>query len=133
MTIPLTGYDGEDGLGVFLMNDISIHIPLTGYDSIQRTTVCSGKISIHIPLTGYDSPSSYGGTGVVIFQSTYPSRGMTWFPSDHVSDLVISIHIPLTGYDTGTASTPRMDEIFQSTYPSRGMTSCRGSPLRKDG
>ena len=79
---------------------ISIPIPLAGYDKldphIEHFTI---PISIPIPLAGYDAIHTGLGFDLWLFQSPYPSRGMTTIFSfaDYIKR--ISIPIPLAGYD----------------------------------
>ena len=102
------------------------------------------QISIHIPYKGYDVLHRKNSKYVILFQSTYPIKGMTcWrlgcllvcFISIHIPykgyDLmghtdfsvdVISIHIPYKGYDLGQDGNVCKYSAFQSTYPIKGMT-----------
>ena len=74
--IPLMRYDLCDWCD-YQRYCISIHIPLMRYDVEVVDIFIKIKISIHIPLMRYDTRHRGRLTSLVVFQSTYRSRGMT--------------------------------------------------------
>ena len=57
-------------------------------------------ISIHPPREGWDALARLGYSDEqIIFQSTHPVRGGTFYPFAHVVSLAISIHPPREGWD----------------------------------
>ena len=67
--IPLAGYDWYPICYYIITEKISIHIPLAGYDDFDISTSFWCLISIHIPLAGYDD---YGEPEDVTFANFNP-------------------------------------------------------------
>ena len=85
-----------------------------------RSTV--ERISIHAPRTGSDGDHTARTLRNLVFQSTLPARGATWYLKLTDGREAISIHAPRTGSDAPpTTSEPTVVE-FQSTLPARGAT-----------
>ena len=98
-TLPGWGATQQD-VGAPQFGDISIHAPRMGSDRLREPHSQRRRcISIHAPRMGSDRLPQYWHGSVVIFQSTLPGWGATWF-------LIAS----------------KWQSLFQSTLPGWGAT-----------
>ena len=102
---------------------ISIHAPRTGSDPASASRpAAAGAISIHAPRTGSDTLVKLWSGAELIFQSTLPARGATFFFAALKRLSIISIHAPRTGSDLYRGIHGGCNGQFQSTLPARGAT-----------
>ena len=119
-TLPLRGATGVS-TDYLLTGAISIHAPLAGSDAGWMPSGCSPAISIHAPLAGSDlQPCPYSWYWL-LFQSTLPLRGATYYYTpkeiaDHFNPRSpCGERLPVTVFFNPALA-------FQSTLPLRGAT-----------
>ena len=112
--------------------NISIHVPREGHDPLRNYWQRETRISIHVPREGHDQPPDISMTVFMIFQSTCPARGTTFYYASFSSlSLVFQSTCPARGTTSHLLNVAVEINIFQSTCPARGTTHWRGFDRRR--
>ena len=101
---PREGGDGAAAGPTGASKRISIHAPREGGDDTEELTKQPHEISIHAPREGGDTGTILEILRLLLFQSTPPARGATFFDSHKIPDSSISIHAPREGGDVNRKS-----------------------------
>ena len=106
-------------------DEVSIHAPRAGRDSLSNRTGLFFGVSIHAPRAGRDIRTGHRLPGVYVSIHA-PRAGRDVGGVRRVRHFQVSIHAPRAGRDPGGSKSGKRPKKFQSTRPARGATPRQG-------